>query len=233
MKLRRVLTVAVALLLGVGLVARADVVPPTLRFTHVYGICPGHPNSILEVRTPRGEVAGSGAIDQNGMIPFVRVYGAEGKSPGFQTGEVMRFFIEGQEVSYWPQLRWRDDWDLHRVTIGDSVGNMESSLMVEREGIVLYSVIETAGKNVWVTVETDGRSAIVCYSGETTCLHLNAMDEICSIRGEGCIQFEVGKPCFIVVREGDYTEGYPEMGRIIAWWSGRPQIETFVPLVVD
>jgi len=235
MKLGRVLTrivMIVAVFLGGTLMAGADVVPPTLRFTHVYGIAPGYANVILEVRTPRGEIAGSGAIDRNGIMPFIRVYGAEGSSPGFQTGEVLRLFVEGQEVSYWPQLRWRDDWDLHRITIGNLAGNMEASLMLKREGVVLSSTIPIDERNVWVVIEADGESVVVCYSGGGWGhLHIDVVNEICSLRGEGCIQFEAGNPYFVVVREGDYTEEYPQMGEIIAWWSGRPQTQVFLPIV--
>jgi hypothetical protein len=66
--------------------------------------------------TPRGEIVGCGTVGPGGLLPYLRVYGAEGDAPGMQAGERVRLVADGRELG---ALTWRNDWDTHEL--GDPV----------------------------------------------------------------------------------------------------------------
>ncbi len=84
---------------------------PTSRFTHFYGQVAAPAGAPVIATSPRGEVVGCGQVAAGGLLPYLRVYGAEGATPGMQEGEIIRFTTAGQPLDLQPA--WRDDWDVH------------------------------------------------------------------------------------------------------------------------
>jgi hypothetical protein len=71
---------------------------------------------IVEVLTPRGEVAGCGIISEGGRIPLIQVYGAdEHATAGFQPGEAMFLRINGISLTDPLDIPWQDDKSPHFV----------------------------------------------------------------------------------------------------------------------
>lgn len=86
---------------------------PTSRFTHFYGQVTAPAGAQVVAYSPRGEVVGCGRVGADGLLPYLRVYGAEEAIPGMQTGEAIRFTVDGQPLAV--QATWRNDWDVHRL----------------------------------------------------------------------------------------------------------------------
>jgi hypothetical protein len=105
-------------------------VPPTPFFTLVYGELtagdrPAPLGAVVEVLTPRGEVAGCGVVRHEGHYGFLHVYGQDGGDPpvpGFRAGEPLAFRVNGVPASAKPRQTWANDLTPHQVDLAvDSV----------------------------------------------------------------------------------------------------------------
>lgn len=86
---------------------------PTSRFTHYFGRVDAPAGSEVLAYSPRGEVVGCGRVAEDGLLPYLRVYGAEGAAPGMQDGEPISFTVAGQTLDAQPA--WQNDWNVHRL----------------------------------------------------------------------------------------------------------------------
>ena len=105
-------------------------VPPTPFFTLVYGELaagdrPAPLGAVIEVLTPRGEVAGCGVVRHEGHYGFLHVFGEDGGDPpvpGFRDGEPLAFRVNGVPASAKPRQTWANDLTPHQVDLAvDSV----------------------------------------------------------------------------------------------------------------
>jgi len=81
------------------------------------------PGTILEVLTPRGEIAGCGVTNQDGLLPFTQVYGADvdGNIGGFFEGEALALRINGKDILDSPDFLWQDDRDNHWIEVNAKI----------------------------------------------------------------------------------------------------------------
>lgn len=86
---------------------------PTSRFTHYYGRVDAPAGSEVLAHSPSGQVVGCGRVGEDGLLPYLRVYGAEGNTPGMGDGEAVRFEVAGEPLEVQPA--WRNDWNVHRL----------------------------------------------------------------------------------------------------------------------
>jgi len=110
---------------GEDVVTRSDPcghVSPTPFATIIYGqitingdAAPS--GAIVEVVTPRGEIAGCGVTIDDGLLPFTQVFGAdeEGIIGGFFEGEELVLRINGIDDPEHPDFLWQDDKDSHWI----------------------------------------------------------------------------------------------------------------------
>lgn len=70
--------------------------------------------TVVEARSPRGDVVGCRVIDIAGALRTTKIYGEETVAgvtvPGMRTGETIRFYLNGVLAASEPQLQWVDDW---------------------------------------------------------------------------------------------------------------------------
>lgn len=100
-------------------------VSPTPSFTLVYGAVtlggqPAPPGTVVEVLTPRDEVAGCFVVWRPGDYGYARAYGADNGDPpipGFQRGEVLRFRVNGVLAEASIDLTWASDLAPHEVDL--------------------------------------------------------------------------------------------------------------------
>ena len=94
----------------------------TAHFTHYFGQVladdmPLAPGVEIRARSPRGEVVGCAQIREDGIYPYLRVYGAEDDLPGMRPGEAIRFEIGDQPVVTSSPVIWRNDYDVHALDL--------------------------------------------------------------------------------------------------------------------
>lgn len=98
-------------------------VQPTPYTTTIYGEIewiglPTPKGSVVEILTPRGEVAGCALTGEGGILPITHIYGAdEDGISGFVEGEPMAFRVNGLESLAEPDIFWHDDWGIQRVRL--------------------------------------------------------------------------------------------------------------------
>jgi hypothetical protein len=109
---------------------RADgcpIVPSTPHFTIVYGSVAinnqaAAVGTVVEARTPRGEVAGCFVVETAGHYGMMYIYGEDRNVipplPGMQEGEAVTFLVNGLEATPSSVLEWSNDHDMHAVGIG-------------------------------------------------------------------------------------------------------------------
>jgi len=94
---------------------------PTSRFTQFYGhVTPvedAPSGAVILAYSPRGEVVGCGQVQEGGIYPYLRVYGAEDAQPGMQPGETVRFKVNGQLTLPSVAALWQNDWDVHPLDL--------------------------------------------------------------------------------------------------------------------
>lgn len=80
--------------------------------------------TVVEARSPRGDVVGCRIIDAAGTLRTTKIYGEETVAgvtvPGMRTGETVRFYLNGVLSESEPPLQWVDDWMVgtrHQVTL--------------------------------------------------------------------------------------------------------------------
>lgn len=115
-------------------------VTPTSAFTNMYGeaTLAGQPvpaGTIVEAFTPAGVKVGCFKVTDPGLFGYMRVYGAEGGTPGMQPGEPIRFRINGIAAPSTPDpLIWQDDRADHAVDLAAPDVIPVSSLLSGIEG---------------------------------------------------------------------------------------------------
>lgn len=110
-----------------------DVVQDTPYSTLVYGSvriegAAAPPETVVQVLTPREEVAGCFEVRENGAYGLVSVYGVDddGTTPGFADGEPLMIQV-GDCVPATTELLWSNDYDAHElhVNVVDGVCQIE------------------------------------------------------------------------------------------------------------
>ena len=95
---------------------------PTGQFTHFYGQVQAPAGAPVIATSPREEIVGCGQVGEDGLLPYLRVYGAEGATPGMNAGESVRFTVTGQPLAV--QVFWRNDWDVHLLGTEPASGRL-------------------------------------------------------------------------------------------------------------
>lgn len=102
------------------------IVQSTPYFTVVYGSVeindqPAVVGTVVEARTPRGEVVGCFVVETPGHYGMMYVYGEDENVsppiPGMREGEAVTFTVNGTEATASPQLAWSNDHDMHEVVL--------------------------------------------------------------------------------------------------------------------
>lgn len=116
-------------------------VPPTPAFSIVYGSVTingvaAAGGTVVEVVTPRGDVAGCGVVTTDGLLPLTHVYGedttADPPIPGFRDGELMAFHANGFQVAAEPTI-WNDDSSYHEVALSGEIQVMYLPMVARYE----------------------------------------------------------------------------------------------------
>ena len=105
--------------------AACGAVSPTPTFTLVYGKLaagddPAPLGTMVEVLTPRGEVAGCTVVRHEGEYGYIHVYGqdpGEPPIPGFRDGERLAFRVNGVAAKAGTKLAWANDLTPHEVDL--------------------------------------------------------------------------------------------------------------------
>jgi hypothetical protein len=107
----------------------AGVCPPvsnTPLFTIVYGTvtlngAAAPVGTVVEARSPRGDVVGCFVVSTAGNYGSMYVYGEDTSVsppvPGMRNGEVVAFRVNGAAATASPELVWHNDHDLHQVAL--------------------------------------------------------------------------------------------------------------------
>ena len=95
---------------------------PTGYFTHYYGQVrlgdrPYAAGATILAFSPRGEVVGCGQVGEDGLYPYLRVYGADGDLPGMLIGEAVQFTVDGCLAPISPLPIWEADYDIHYLDL--------------------------------------------------------------------------------------------------------------------
>ena len=75
---------------------------------------------MVEVLTPRGEVAGCFVLRHEGLYGFMRVYGEDPVDPpipGFRDGEPLAFRANGVTATSAARVTWTNDLTPHEVDL--------------------------------------------------------------------------------------------------------------------
>ncbi len=91
-------------------------------FTHYYGAAmngdrPMPAGAVILAYSPRGEVVGCGAVQEGGLYPYLRVYGAKDAQPGLQPGEAVHFTVDGRLTQLSAAAIWQNDWDVYPLDL--------------------------------------------------------------------------------------------------------------------
>ena len=107
----------------------AGVCPPVANtpfFTIVYGTVTldgvaAPVGTVVEARSPRGDVVGCFVVTEAGNYGAMYVYGEDTSVspplPGMRAGEVVAFYVNGAEATASPELVWSNDRDLHQADL--------------------------------------------------------------------------------------------------------------------
>lgn len=95
-------------------------------FTIAYGAVtvngtPASVGTIVQARSPRGDIVGCFEIASTGNFGAMYVYGEDTTVfppvPGMRTGETILFFIDGSSATAAPTLTWTNDQELHQISL--------------------------------------------------------------------------------------------------------------------
>lgn len=93
---------------------------PTPALTIVYGevrinkaLAPA--GTRVEIRTPRGELAGCALIAEPGLLALTHVYGADNESAGFREGESLSFYVNGLRAVSDKPLVWSNNREINEI----------------------------------------------------------------------------------------------------------------------
>lgn len=109
----------------------------TLYFTIVYGTVTRNGaaapvGTVVEARSPRGDVVGCTVVTQAGSYGALYVYGEDTSVtpavPGMRDGESVAFYVDGIAASAEPVLAWSNDHQFHTVTLTDGGGVITPTL---------------------------------------------------------------------------------------------------------
>lgn len=77
--------------------------------------------TVIEARTPRGDVAGCTVVQDPGDFGAMYIYGEDNSVsppvPGMCSGETVVFYVGGSEATAAPELTWSNDKDFHEVDL--------------------------------------------------------------------------------------------------------------------
>ncbi len=99
---------------------------PTSQFTSFYGriafaAAPLPAGAGILATSPRGEVVGCGAVQEDGLYGYLRVYGADGDLPGMLPGETVTFTIGGLPAGASGPAPWQNDFEAHEQDLSLSL----------------------------------------------------------------------------------------------------------------
>ena len=98
-------------------------VQPTPNFSEYYGSVSldggaAPAGTLIEAYSPRGDKVGCVQVSVPGYYPYMRVYGAEGTTPGMYNNEEVTFKVGGHLATTDPSpVIWTNDWDQHEVSL--------------------------------------------------------------------------------------------------------------------
>jgi len=98
-------------------------VQPTPNFSEYYGSVSldggaAPAGTLIEAYSPRGDKVGCVQVSVPGYYPYMRVYGAEGTTPGMYNNEEVTFKVGGHLATTDPSpVIWFNDWDQHEVNL--------------------------------------------------------------------------------------------------------------------
>ena len=98
-------------------------VQPTPNFSEYYGSVSldgeaAPAGTLVEAYSPRGDKVGCVQVSVPGYYPYMRVYGAEGTTPGMYNNEEVTFKVGGHLATTDPSpVIWFNDWDQHEVSL--------------------------------------------------------------------------------------------------------------------
>ncbi len=112
---------------------------PTPFLTLLYGqarlgAAPAPAGAVVEIVTPRGDVAGCTVVRADGEYGYVHVYGEDATDPpipGFRPGEPLAFRVNGRPVAAAPDLAWQNDRAPHEVNLAGDVWQVWLPLLVK------------------------------------------------------------------------------------------------------
>ncbi len=103
-------------------------VSPTPFTTIIYGQVnindnPAPSGVIVEVLTPRGEIAGCGVSIDGGLLPLTQVYGTDegGGIGGFIEGEELALRVNGIDIAENSGIFWQDDKNAHWIEVNAEI----------------------------------------------------------------------------------------------------------------
>jgi len=111
---------------------------PTPTFMLLYGELwlggqPAPAGSLLEVLTPRGEIAGCFELDRPGVIGLMHVYGEDTTATppidGFRDGEPLAFRVNGV-LTEGEVLYWSDDWSPHAIALSAELAQVYLPIVI-------------------------------------------------------------------------------------------------------
>lgn len=140
----------------------------TPRFTIAYG--PATINgraaitgTVIEARSPRGNVAGCFVVGVQGHYGTMYVYGEDNTVnppiPGMRAGEVVGFYVDGITATAVPTLTWSNDHDLHELAVQLDIAPVQA-------GFIALPTSGVAPLNVVFTNTSTGDDAILWGLGD-------------------------------------------------------------------
>jgi hypothetical protein len=83
---------------------------------------------VVTAFSPRGEVVGCHIVSNAGNYGTMYIYGAddtvEPPIPGMETGETIRFKVDGWFTDASPILVWSNDHDFHQVDLAGEINQL-------------------------------------------------------------------------------------------------------------
>jgi len=130
----------------------------TPSLTIVYGSVtldgtPAPVGTVVEARSPRGDIVGCQALQSVGVLPLMQVYGEDNEPPpipGMRDGEVIAFYVNGnlaRATSTW-DLKWHDDKAYHEITLDGTTPHWGEIWPGSGVGLVLNSSDNVALKAI-------------------------------------------------------------------------------------
>lgn len=125
--------------LNAAAISTCEGVSPTPYRTLVYGPVEvnGQPAPVgtkVEVRTPRGGLAGCFVVQNEGKFGLMPVFGEDATAnppiDGFRDGEALTFVVNGAEAEAGSPILWQDDWALHQSDLSGTSSGISTYLPI-------------------------------------------------------------------------------------------------------